>query len=270
MSSDLINSNMSQDMRKLLNIMEQNVGDPVFVTVNKLVQNGLLDDWDYFFRQPESLKNDSDGVLIIKPGQKVKIRWPYGNNKSDERILEVVPIRFECAVSDSTPTKLLMDIVPLIGTPSKIGQGNIFDPENKPDSVDSVQPKPKPSPSGEMKQGELFPETATSDYSFLRTPLWEESTRIASRLMGSGDLPNWSWVLNPNQPNPISDQSQKNVIYVSRNVTGQSMDLARKAFILQTIVEQMGGPTMLINNTGSDQEVLRSIARKNNIEYRDA
>lgn len=261
---------MSQDMRKLLNIMEQNVGDPVFVTVNKLVQNGLLDDWDYFFRQPESLKNSSDGVLIIKPGQKVKLRWPYGNNKSDERILEVVPIRFECAVSDSTPTKLLMDIVPLVGTPSKIGQGNIFDPENKPVNTGTDPVKPNQASSGEMKQGELFPETKTSDYSFLRTPLWEDGARIASKLMGTGDLPNWSWALNPNQPNPLSDQTQKNVIYVSRNVTGQSMDLARKAFILQYIVEQMGGPTLLINNTGSDQEVLRSIARKNNIEYRDS
>ena len=104
-------------------------------------------------------------------------------------------------------------------------------------------------------QGKLpFSESKLSDYSFLRTPLWEQ---------------------------PASDVllNEGAKIVITQNIPGKSNnDLVRKAFIIETMLNlglkqdawSYNPKPQLVNMSGNDSQYLKAVARKHNLNYQDA
>ena len=263
MSSDLINSNMSQDMRKLLNIMEDpmargpEVGDPDFVMAHELVEKRIKDGFNKFFN-----KSNTDPLTIMK-GEPFQVKW---NNN----VHGVFPIRFRVPVSDNNKVGLLMDIIPIRPGISNTGQ-QVFDfPE--PDT-DSNVVEPDSNLMGRLKgyyQKFRGGESVQSDYSFLRTPLWETNqqiTELDQMIPAFKPLAN-----NPGSGNALDIWSTRQIgqIIITKNMPGKSNnDLYRKAYLIEFISKLTGPNSLLINTTGNDQSYLRAVAKKHNLNYQD-
>ncbi len=256
---------MSQDMRELLNIIQEEplvervveLGDPEFVTAEQLVAKGIKQGYDKYF--------NTRGLnpLVIQKGTPIKVKW------FEDSTLEVTPIRFRVQLSDTNPVGLLMDIIPILGR-SQSGQTDLFKAQ---------QVKKEVEPELDQLTKELYQDPAQgtlpgmeikqeSDYSFLRTPpLWEQQLSEQDQ----NDLPLIKRNnLGPNSPHDISTEQSMDhpLIIVSKNMPGKNLgDLHRKAYILEFIGRFTGANTKLINMTGNDPQYLKAVADKHGMSY---
>ena len=235
-------------MRKLLNIIQEaplgsdmvpQVGDPKFVTAEQLVAKGIKKGYDKYFN------TRGKDPLLIQKGTPIKTKW------FENTTIEITPIRFRVQLSDTNPVGLLMDIIPMQSGRSRTGQMDLLK------NVDRL--KPTPQSQAQPSQAEL--QFGESDYSFLRTPLWEQD---------QNDLPLINRGIDPDSPQDIStEQSVEHpLIIVSKNMPGKNLgDLHRKAYILEFIGRFTGANTKLINMTGNDPQYLKAVADKHGMIY---
>ena len=252
---------MSQDMRELLNIIQEEplvervveLGDPEFVTGRQLASKGIQAGFDKYF--------NTKGLdpLVIQKGTPIKVKW------FEDSTLEITPIRFRVQLSDTNPVGLLMDIIPILGR-SQTGQTDLFKAQQE------LEPKLDQLTKELYRAKQLtFPGMETkqeSDYSFLRTPpLWEQKLSEQDQ----NDLPLIKRNnLGPNSPNDINTKQfvEHPLIIISKNMSGENMtDLRRKAYILEFIGKFTGANTRLINMTGNDSQYLKAVADKHGMIY---
>jgi len=256
---------MSQDMRELLNIIQEEplvervveLGDPEFVTGTQLASKGIQAGFDKYF--------NTKGLdpLVIQKGSDIVVKW------FEDITLKITPIRFRVQLSDTNPVGLLMDIIPILGR-SQSGQTDLFkalqikkEVEPKLDQLTKElyrDPKQGTLPGMEIKQ--------ESDYSFLRTPpLWEQKLSEQDQ----NDLPLIKRNnLGPNSPHDINTKQfvEHPLIIISKNMAGENMaDLHRKAYILEFIGKFTGANTRLVNMTGNDSQYLKAVADKHGMIY---
>jgi len=256
---------MSQDMRELLNIIQEEplvervveLGDPEFVTGTQLASKGIQAGFDKYF--------NTKGLdpLVIQKGSDIVVKW------FEDSTLAITPIRFRVQLSDTNPVGLLMDIIPILGR-SQSGQTDLFKAQ---------QIKKEVEPKLDQLTKELYrdPEQGTlpgmeikqeSDYSFLRTPpLWEQKLSEQDQ----NDLPLIKRNnLGPNSPHDINTKQfvEHPLIIISKNMAGENMaDLHRKAYILEFIGKFTGANTRLVNMTGNDSQYLKAVADKHGMIY---
>ena len=242
-------------MRKLLNIIQEaplgsdmvpHVGDPKFVTAEQLVDKGIKKGYDKYFN------TRGRDPLLIQKGTPIKTKW------FENTTIEITPIRFRVQLSDTNPVGLLMDIIPMLSGRTKTGQMDLLKNVDRLEPTPQSQAEPTPQSQAEPRQAEL--PLGESDYSFLRTPLWEQD---------QNDLPLFRGV-DPDSPQDIStEQSVEHpLIIVSKNMPGKNLgDLHRKAYILEFIGRFTGANTRLINMTGNDPQYLKAVADKHGMIY---
>jgi len=224
---------MSQDMRKLLNIMESEVTtmakvDPKIVDRRNMSLDQLKKRFDELFNK------SGQNPLIMGLGEPILFNWIDGDQ------MKVTPTRFIVETSTANPIGLKMDMFAMHGNEQ------LELPFNQTDDI-------KSNPNSPMTQASLpgF-ESAKSDYNFLRTPLWEQAPR-SDVLMQYGD--GGKIVITANIPGKSPN------------------DLVRKAFLIEYIwkvVLNGASKTMLINMSGNDQKYLTAVARRHNLIYQDA